>query len=125
MLMLLSNVNTLFDDILNVFLATIHPVRCFPNFNMKLMSLLCYFTGVFAVSYWLWSQLNPWLFTQCCVIGGLSMLSWVIAYYIYEQLNRETISPHGKAVFITGCDTGFGNQLAKRLDKIGMSTLVF
>jgi len=26
----------------------------------------------------------------------------------------------GKAVFITGCDTGFGNQLAKRLDKMGV-----
>jgi len=89
------------------------------------VSLLGYFTAVLAVSYWIWSQLNLWLFTQFCVIGGLSMLSWVIAYYIYEQLNRETISPHGKAVFITGCDTGFGNQLAKRLDKIGMSTLVF
>ncbi|GAV07226.1 hypothetical protein RvY_17094-2 [Ramazzottius varieornatus] len=32
---------------------------------------------------------------------------------------RQPISPRGKAVFITGCDTGFGHDLAVRLRQYG------
>ena len=33
------------------------------------------------------------------------------------------MSPEGRAVFITGCDTGFGNLLARRLDSYGFTVL--
>ena len=42
-----------------------------------------------------------------------------MAYYFYEMLNQETINPSGKIVLVTGCDTGFGNQIAYRLDQLG------
>ena len=42
-----------------------------------------------------------------------------MAYYFYEMLNQETIDPSGKIVLVTGCDSGFGNQIAYRLDQLG------
>lgn len=36
-----------------------------------------------------------------------------------NAMKRTTMDPTGKAVFITGCDTGFGKELASRLDKLG------
>jgi len=33
---------------------------------------------------------------------------------------RFRLCPKDKSVLITGCDTGFGLMLAKRLDQIGM-----
>lgn len=49
-------------------------------------------------------------------------LSWSIASWIWIRLPiipKETIDPSGKAVFITGCDTGFGHNLAKKLADYG------
>ena len=43
------------------------------------------------------------------------------ALYIAQKLiPRGRFKPVGKAVFITGCDTGFGYQLAVRCDQIGL-----
>ncbi|XP_066440616.1 retinol dehydrogenase 7-like isoform X1 [Eleutherodactylus coqui] len=51
------------------------------------------------------------------VIGGLLLLyRWYRQSHILENLSD-------KYVFITGCDTGFGNLLAKQLDKRGMKVL--
>ncbi|XP_069192407.1 LOW QUALITY PROTEIN: 17-beta-hydroxysteroid dehydrogenase type 6 [Procambarus clarkii] len=36
-----------------------------------------------------------------------------------NAMRRTYIDPTGKAVFITGCDSGFGRLLAARLDKMG------
>ncbi|KAK8753854.1 hypothetical protein OTU49_017301, partial [Cherax quadricarinatus] len=36
-----------------------------------------------------------------------------------NAMRRTYIDPAGKAVFITGCDTGFGHLLALTLDKMG------
>ena len=36
-------------------------------------------------------------------------------------LPRGRLDPQGKGVLITGCDTGFGLLLAKRLHEIGMT----
>ncbi|XP_071033841.1 D-beta-hydroxybutyrate dehydrogenase, mitochondrial isoform X2 [Parasteatoda tepidariorum] len=47
----------------------------------------------------------------------------IISYYTFEFTVRkflnERICPKGKAVLISGCDSGFGHDLAKRLDDIG------
>ncbi|XP_035232726.1 retinol dehydrogenase 7-like [Stegodyphus dumicola] len=42
------------------------------------------------------------------------------ANFIEDWKPRKHLSPNGKAVFITGCDTGFGNALARRLDRLGL-----
>ncbi|GBM39191.1 Estradiol 17-beta-dehydrogenase 2 [Araneus ventricosus] len=47
------------------------------------------------------------------------VLITMIADLIKKIFFKSEIIPHGKAVFITGCDTGFGNALAKRLDSKG------
>lgn len=36
-----------------------------------------------------------------------------------NQVPKKRIEPKGLAVLITGCDTGFGNLLARKLDKAG------
>ncbi|OTF73574.1 hypothetical protein BLA29_010652, partial [Euroglyphus maynei] len=43
----------------------------------------------------------------------LRLLKYVIPSFI------ETINPMNKIVLITGCDTGFGNRLALKLDRLG------
>ncbi|WAR09695.1 H17B6-like protein [Mya arenaria] len=57
-----------------------------------------------------------------CVITFLSLVFILVTYYIFDWIirrgNVENISK--KSVFITGCDTGFGNLLAKTLDKKGV-----
>ncbi|XP_002741318.2 D-beta-hydroxybutyrate dehydrogenase, mitochondrial-like [Saccoglossus kowalevskii] len=59
-------------------------------------------------------------FTVCmyviCVIAGVT----TICCLILILLRSGKVSIEGKIVFITGCDTGFGHELAKRLDSIGM-----
>lgn len=41
------------------------------------------------------------------------------AYLLFYRRPLTFIDPTGKAVFITGCDTGFGSSLAQRLDAAG------
>ena len=43
----------------------------------------------------------------------------VIAIFITWIVDKIKLSPQGRHVLITGCDTGFGNILAKSLDKKG------
>ncbi|XP_068123623.1 retinol dehydrogenase 7-like [Hyperolius riggenbachi] len=52
----------------------------------------------------------------------LAVLAMILLYRWYRQsLILENLTD--KYVFITGCDTGFGNILAKNLDKRGMRVL--
>ncbi|XP_061471372.1 retinol dehydrogenase 5 [Rhineura floridana] len=56
----------------------------------------------------------------CCYVLLFSVL-WIIVWFFRD---RQTLSSFkDKYVFITGCDTGFGNMLAKRLDKKGFQVL--
>lgn len=41
-------------------------------------------------------------------------------YIAQKLIPRGRLNPEGKAVFITGCDTGLGHQLALRCDQIGL-----
>ncbi|CAI5765577.1 Retinol dehydrogenase 5 [Podarcis lilfordi] len=56
----------------------------------------------------------------CCYALLFSIL-WIVVWFLRD---RQTLSSYkDKYVFITGCDTGFGNMLAKRLDKKGFQVL--
>ncbi|XP_054859276.1 retinol dehydrogenase 5 [Eublepharis macularius] len=57
-----------------------------------------------------------WLYVLllCCFL-------WVAVWYFRDQQMLRSFKD--KYVFITGCDTGFGNLLAKRLDKKGFRVL--
>ena len=59
----------------------------------------------------------------CQIIGVLSVLvniSWQLTRLLKTKFfNKEYISPENKAVLITGCDSGFGHHLCRRLDKYG------
>src|SRR5687767_4910080 len=56
------------------------------------------------------------------LVGLFFYLSWQFTNYIWGKstwIPKEKVSPKNRAVFITGCDTGFGHNLAKRLDNYG------
>ncbi|KAH9406363.1 hypothetical protein TYRP_013975 [Tyrophagus putrescentiae] len=55
------------------------------------------------------------------VLGTSYFLCWTVAWAIFERLNTETVAPGKKAVLVTGCDTGFGHDLARRLDQFGFT----
>ncbi|XP_055346861.1 retinol dehydrogenase 16-like [Paramacrobiotus metropolitanus] len=38
---------------------------------------------------------------------------------LFGSAKGKTVDPQGRAVFVTGCDTGFGQELAHRLHKLG------
>ncbi len=52
--------------------------------------------------------------TAC--VSGYWIGQRVIAFYL-----RKRLDPLGKAVLVTGCDTGFGNALASRLHSLGFT----
>ena len=88
---------------------------------MLIKSLLQYTLIVFVLLYssWAFFELGRW-WTYLSVGVTLFAVSWVIAYALYDRLNRETVTePEKKAVLITGCDTGFGYELAIKLDRYG------
>jgi len=47
---------------------------------------------------------------------GLWLLDFITVLFLFAALCKSSIqySPDGKAVLVTGCDTGFGFQLAKK-----------
>ncbi|XP_054707813.1 short-chain dehydrogenase/reductase family 9C member 7-like [Uloborus diversus] len=51
----------------------------------------------------------------CCFV----YISYLLASITDNALPRFRVKSKNKAVFITGCDTGFGQMLARRLDSIG------
>lgn len=55
----------------------------------------------------------------------LYLLGLVPLYYLYRWLRELARVPDkgSKYVYITGCDTGFGNLLARHLDKQGFRVI--
>lgn len=65
----------------------------------------------------------PWLWTLAQVLGALWLLSLVARWITEEMLafnGAQHVDPRGKAVLITGCDSGFGLELAVRLHNRGL-----
>ncbi|GIY09672.1 hypothetical protein CDAR_266611 [Caerostris darwini] len=86
--------------------------------------------------------LTVWFVYLICITLGLEISSYVLPfiarYYILaaktvfclclthwiflftrDKIFKKRVNPRNKAVFITGCDSGFGNLLAKQLDSRG------
>ncbi|KAK7881807.1 hypothetical protein WMY93_030216 [Mugilogobius chulae] len=53
-----------------------------------------------------------------CIVGLYLMF---VAFIAMPRLPRGWVKVDGKAVLITGCDTGFGLELAKHLHKVGFT----
>lgn len=61
--------------------------------------------------------------SEALLTSVLIYVSWNVASWLWNRLSiipKETIDPVGKAVFITGCDSGFGHNLAKKLSDFGL-----
>uniref|UniRef100_UPI003AAC2BF0 11-beta-hydroxysteroid dehydrogenase type 2 n=1 Tax=Centroberyx gerrardi TaxID=166262 RepID=UPI003AAC2BF0 len=59
-----------------------------------------------------------WAFCLPAVLV-LALLCLACCLYSARTAPAPALPPEGKAVFITGCDTGFGKAAAKRLDALG------
>ncbi|XP_076827185.1 D-beta-hydroxybutyrate dehydrogenase, mitochondrial [Brachyhypopomus gauderio] len=55
--------------------------------------------------------------TECVV----AVYALFVLYIAMPRLPRGSVKVEGKAVFITGCDCGFGHALAKHLHKLGFT----
>lgn len=55
----------------------------------------------------------------------LYVLGLVALWFVYRWLRelKRVSNKEDKYVYITGCDSGFGNLLAKHLDKLGFSVI--
>ncbi|KAJ8274407.1 hypothetical protein COCON_G00090320 [Conger conger] len=53
-----------------------------------------------------------------CIVG---VYLFFVVYIAMPPIPRGSVKPEGKAVFISGCDTGFGFALAKYLHKLGFT----
>ncbi|XP_054933758.1 retinol dehydrogenase 7-like [Dermacentor andersoni] len=83
------------------------------------------FIALTAVLWYLWPQL-PLLPGIAHSLGSLMVMmcaSYFLAKYLWAIAGGRLVSGYGKAVLITGCDTGFGHLLAKFLARDGF--LVF
>lgn len=54
-----------------------------------------------------------------CGALGVVVLSVSIGRFVHSQLPNPRVNPRGRAVVVTGCDTGFGHDLTIRLDRLG------
>lgn len=57
---------------------------------------------------------QPFISTLCMLV-----LVSLLVISLYKRITYKRIEVKGQGVVITGCDTGFGNALAKRLDRLG------
>ncbi|XP_046352519.1 short-chain dehydrogenase/reductase family 9C member 7-like [Haliotis rufescens] len=58
------------------------------------------------------------MFCVACIV-----IAVVLLYTMRRKTLAQQVSPLGKYVLITGCDTGFGHQLAQRLDERGCNVI--
>jgi len=56
----------------------------------------------------------------CCVLVTWSLILVVVYFVVRKIISRLRIDRYTDVyVLITGCDTGFGNEAAKRFDRMG------
>lgn len=57
----------------------------------------------------------------CLYTCGTLVVLWILVWLYRDSLEIEDIS--NKYVFVTGCDSGFGNLLCRKLDRRGFHVL--
>lgn len=92
--------------------------------NLKLWQ---YFLPILGTTWLLWWLIgSKWtLLVNVFAALPLTIIAWTLAYFVYDMTNVEKVDSRNKAVLITGCDSGFGFQLAKKLDALGKYLLTF
>ncbi|RWS13694.1 retinol dehydrogenase 3-like protein [Dinothrombium tinctorium] len=86
------------------------------NFGLLLFAVFCILYGLIISTKRAESLGSSLLFLF------VAYISWQLSNFLWNKVTlipKELVSPFGKAVMITGCDTGFGHILAKRLNKYG------
>ncbi len=79
--------------------------------------LLIFVLLTFILTYYV---LSIFLLLEYLCITIISLIiSWIISNIIYSCISNKRVSLENRAVLITGCDTGFGHQLAFKCDKLG------
>nr|CAD7445228.1 unnamed protein product [Timema bartmani] len=83
--------------------------------------------GRFVLSFLTLQCCSLWLFPELPHYIGLTVLASWLGFFLlpraYKKLQPRRLLPglDSRAVLITGCDTGFGNLCARRLDAMGVS----
>lgn len=90
------------------------------------MTTSCILFAIFVFVFgYLWFHLLP--LQQIATLAGAAWIalfpSYWLSLFIWRKVFVSRVSGHDKAVLITGCSTGFGHGLAKRLAREGF--LVF
>jgi len=84
------------------------------------MNTFLLFSAIFAITYYL---LRNVLFSEYILTLGIGIVAWMLAdlltKVVINTVPKNKIDPTDKAVFVTGCDSGFGNELVIQLDKLG------
>lgn len=65
------------------------------------------------------SSMNAIFFITHIIVPLSAFLIFVLARLVSRHRSSQVMDSHGYAVLITGCDSGFGHQLALRLDRKG------
>jgi len=79
---------------------------------------------LFELAYIVVLAFFPFVIALPAVAGTVLVVMGLLATgALMTQLMLRKVKPDGKVVFITGCDSGFGNALAKRLDLYGFTVV--
>jgi NAD(P)-dependent dehydrogenase (short-subunit alcohol dehydrogenase family) len=64
-----------------------------------------------------------YIYTDFLILASFVYLSWNFSNWVWKKVPfpKEKVSTEDRAVFITGCDTGFGHELAKKLSSFGFT----
>ena len=63
------------------------------------------------------------IYSNFLILSSFVYLSWNLSNWIWKKVPfpKEKVSTKGRAVFVTGCDTGFGHELSKKLASFGFT----
>ncbi|GFR73835.1 D-beta-hydroxybutyrate dehydrogenase, mitochondrial [Elysia marginata] len=86
---------------------------------MKFRTAVAIFLALLATFFYL---VQPWPCSGLTIVGQMCVYSLLLGLslvLLWSTVPKRRVDPKGKAVFITGCDSGFGHELAQQLDSLG------